>query len=391
MSKVNPGRLLIGTPDLTRSVSRQPAHHALGRWRIPASFTNLISLRKLTAAFLLLASGFALCAGTAAAKPALRRHVPLIRGEMRGKDHRHRGITARTASAFSVSLSASATTLWPTQTATLTATANQNVGPTPYFIRIYDISTQSFVASCGTGTTCSAQITEPTEALNEYVAYVAAGGSAVQNVQAASALTEVNWLTTTESLSASPTTVAIGGTATVTATTGANIGPSPFYTEIFDATTGTRVAVCGVGTTCSATVSQNVATTHKYIAYLSADSTTSPPSAVQSTSAADYVTWANGGWQVSLSAPASSYGSETVTATANMNVGPTPYYISIFDETTGAFVGHCATGSSCSVAFTPHVGGDDLVAFVGSDSALLPPQTTVASSSVAFTNLEVVG
>ena len=42
---------------------------------------------------------------------------------------------------------------------------------------------------------------------------------------------------------------------------------------------------------------------------------------------------------------------ETVTATANVNVGPTPYWIEIFDETTGTLLGQCGNGSSCSVSF----------------------------------------
>jgi hypothetical protein len=48
-------------------------------------------------------------------------------------------------------------------------------------------------------------------------------------------------------------------------------------------TTSTRVAVCGYGTTCSATVSQ-AAATHEYVAYLSADSAAYPPSPVVASS-----------------------------------------------------------------------------------------------------------
>jgi hypothetical protein len=86
----------------------------------------------------------------------------------------------------------------------------------------------------------------------------------------------VLWTGVSLSLSASPTTVPVGTATTLTAITSADIGPSPFWTEIYDATTQTRLVTCGYGTSCSATVSQSVATTHEYIAYLSNDSTAYP-------------------------------------------------------------------------------------------------------------------
>jgi len=55
----------------------------------------------------------------------------------------------------------------------------------------------------------------------------------------------------------------------VTATTTADVGPSPFYIEIFDTTTATLVKACGLGTSCAAPVSQAAASTHAYQAFLS--------------------------------------------------------------------------------------------------------------------------
>jgi hypothetical protein len=94
---------------------------------------------------------------------------------------------------------------------------------------------------------------------------------------------------------------------------------------------------------------------------------------------------------VNLSGPASvpTGGTGTYTATANVNVGPTPYFIEIFDETTGAFLGECPSGTSCSVSFQPPQGvGADLVAFVSYYSTSLPPAGAQASSNILGTAQE---
>jgi hypothetical protein len=39
----------------------------------------------------------------------------------------------------------------------------------------------------------------------------------------------------------------------------------------------------------------------------------------------------------------------TLTATANTDVGPTPYYVTIYSETTGAPLGVCGSGTTCTV------------------------------------------
>jgi hypothetical protein len=207
--------------------------------------------------------------------------------------------------------------------------------------------------------------------------------------QAVSGEVGVVWHGVSLTLTAGQATVPVGAASTLTATTSQDVGPSPFWTGIFDVTTGTRIAVCGSGTVCSATVSHAVATTHEYIAYLSDNSTAYPPPGIQETSLLSFVTWSNLGWRVSLSAPASTFGSETVTATANGDVGPTPYYIEIFNET-GTRLAVCASGSTCSVTFTPTYEGSNLVAFISGDSTALPPSAIVASSNVITSYLRII-
>ncbi len=120
------------------------------------------------------------------------------------------------------------------------------------------------------------------------------------------------------SLAASPTTLNPNQPSTLTATTSLDIGSSPFWTQIYDTATGTRLASCGFGTTCSATVSQPSGT-HAYVAYLSASTTAYPPTQIQATSNTSYVTWSAAGWRVSLSANPSPFTFGTTVLTANAN------------------------------------------------------------------------
>lgn len=93
------------------------------------------------------------------------------------------------------------------------------------------------------------------------------------------------------SLKAGTTTLPLGGSTTLTATTGMDVGPTPWFIDIFDTTTGTRLNACGSGTTCTATVSQSAATTHTFVAYVASGSFTLPPANIQGTSNTSFVTW----------------------------------------------------------------------------------------------------
>jgi hypothetical protein len=73
---------------------------------------------------------------------------------------------------FTVSLTASATEPYVGTPVTLTATANTDVGPTPYYITIYDETTGAQVAVCGSGVTCSATVTETTPGAHEFEAFI---------------------------------------------------------------------------------------------------------------------------------------------------------------------------------------------------------------------------
>ena len=100
---------------------------------------------------------------------------------------------------------------------------------------------------------------------------------------------------------------------------------------------------------------------------------------------------AGGGFTVSLAASASyplAGQSVTLTASTNADVGPTPYYITIYSETTGAELAVCGAGTTCSVAVTKSTPGTQAFeAFVGDDvaSAGHPGFTLVSSNEVPVT------
>lgn len=197
-----------------------------------------------------------------------------------------------------------------------------------------------------------------------------------------------------EGLTPSATTVPVGASVNLSAATSCDIGPTPYYLQIFDVTTGTLVHPgWGGGTNWSQAVSQNVATTHGYVAYLdSGDGSAIPTTGIYAKSATIYVTWeapANN-LTVTLTGPAEvgyDQGPAWYTATTNQDLRNTPYYLEIFDETTGTELtaNPCGVGTTCSVSFTPSFGGDNLVAFVSDYSSALPPVETQASSNVLNT------
>jgi hypothetical protein len=191
-------------------------------------------------------------------------------------------------------------------------------------------------------------------------------------------------------LTASATTLPTGAVVSLTATMSCDIGSTIYWVQIFDTTTGALVGSCGTGISCSVTVSQGAASTHNYIADLALYSGTYPPATIDEKSLNIYVTWEAppNSFAVSLSGPADvgyDQGPATYTASASQNVAPTPYWIEIFDETTGTLLGDCGSGTQCSVSFTPAFAGDHLVAFVSGLSSALPPTTAQASSGVLTT------
>jgi len=74
-------------------------------------------------------------------------------------------------------------------------------------------------------------------------------------------------------LAASSTYEPIGQPVTLTATTNTDVGPTPYYVTIYSETTGAELAVCGAGTTCTATVTQTTPGAQTFEAFVGDDVT----------------------------------------------------------------------------------------------------------------------
>ncbi|HEX3479825.1 MAG TPA: hypothetical protein VHT91_32610 [Kofleriaceae bacterium] len=270
-----------------------------------------------------------------------------------------------------VSLVASVPSPWPMTYTVLTARTNIDVGSTPYYIRIFDAETGTYLANCRTGSSCSVSVTRPNVDLTSFTAVI----SDLVNPPVASMSTQVYWHVSGVKLTPSVTTLAVGATATLTATTDYDISSSPFWVQLYDDTTATLLKSCGGGTQCSATVGQTTATTHAYRACFSGFGAAMPPPNLLECTAERFIAWSSTGISVVLSV---SQGA--VTAFASVDVGPTPYFIQIFDFA-GSRLAACGSGRSCSAAFNATWSGSYLVAVVG-PSVTAPDATATSVSSV---------
>lgn len=209
-------------------------------------------------------AGPAACPSTAA-KPSTANAVCWTAPKPAGAARAAAGTAGVTVSLTAFSI------LSPGQTSVVTATASLDVGPTPYFIEIFDQTAGTAVAICGTGTTCQTSITYKLSTIRNYVAYVSGFGvsNPPPSVQAVSSPALVTWISV--DLTASPTSLPGGQPTTLTATAGLDVGPTPYYIEIFDLSLdgGTLLATCGFGTTCVTTYAQPGGTIHAFAAYVS--------------------------------------------------------------------------------------------------------------------------
>ncbi len=158
---------------------------------------------------------------------------------------------------YSASLYESTNALPPGYSITLSAYANLDVGPTPYYIEIYDLSTGGLLAVCGSGNSCSTSISESSPTTHSFIAYIGSysGSNPPGTIAATSGIVYCTWLSI--SLGASPQYLAPGGQSTVTAYVNTDVGPTPFYIEVFDASTGANLAICASGSTCSGSEAQS--------------------------------------------------------------------------------------------------------------------------------------
>ncbi|MFC6285536.1 DUF6531 domain-containing protein [Nocardioides sp. GCM10027113] len=281
--------------------------------------------------------------------------------------------SAEEPSAWSVGLTIDKTVFATGEQVTLTATTNQALA-WPYYIHIYDQTTGSRLSSCQPGegiNTCTVSTRFDNGGPHTYYATVAAYyGDDIQATSNTVSAERAAWSLT---LDIDRTVFATGEQFTLTATANQNLA-WPYYIHIYDQTTGSRLTSCQVGgstNTCTASTRFDSGGPHTYIATVAAyygDDIQAVSNEVSSARAA---------WSVGLTSDKTVFATGeqvTLTATANQNLA-WPYYIHIYDQTTGSRLTSCQAGGSintCTVSTRfdsdgPHTYIAQVAAYYGDD------------------------
>jgi hypothetical protein len=222
----------------------------------------------------------------------------------------------------------------------LTAVTNRALQP-GFAIDIIDQATGAVVASCKTGHRCQVSVANGA-GTDTYQAVIAT--PAGTSTQASSAPLSVTWTPATVTLRASATAPVTGQPVLLSAHANENVSGTGNAIDIVDTTTNTVVASCAHGPSCSTWV-RNPVGSHTYQAIIG----TPAGQDTQASSSAVTVTWAPATITLSASNSSPKAGQGTLlTATANENVGATPWVIIIVDLTTDKIIASCGAGKKCS-------------------------------------------
>jgi len=149
---------------------------------------------------------------------------------------------------------------------TIQAQTSENVGPTPLYTEIYDNTMHQLLGSCGTGTACNVNVSQPRATTHSYIAYVASTVSASYfppaNFATYSQLYGQAGNHPTVNTSSSPSMSGRPPTNSLTSPQQRirDVGSTPYYIEIFSfgeneygvPRSVSLIARCGSGTKCSA-------------------------------------------------------------------------------------------------------------------------------------------
>ncbi len=244
---------------------------------------------------------------------------------------------------YDAAITASTTTPAPGASVTLTATANQDMGPTDYGMSIVDVTTNTVLVHIGAGTTATTTVSSATAATHRYVAQI----DSINGLptQAVSTPVIVTWAAPTAPSGpvvtgvSPPSGPAAGGT--VVTVTGS--GFTAATTVSFGAKAATNVTVTSP-TSLTATAPADTRTVDVTVTTTAGTSATSP--ADQFTN-----TYATNGYDAAITASTTTPApgaSVTLTATANQDMGPTDYGMSIVDVTTNTVLVHIGAGTTAT-------------------------------------------
>lgn len=238
-----------------------------------------------------------------------------------------------------LTLTSSAETVGASKQAILTATANATVTGTNLAIEIFDLSSKTLIAACGTGSQCAIAYAADS-GTHQFASFITMPATSIPSsaVAVPSNRISVGWLGS--DISADKTVVGQGQSVTVNVTSTIDVRSTGRWLEIYDLSTGSRVTYCSRGTVCTTSIKQTSGGVHELVAYVNGQP--------ESVSTPLYVTWLD----VSLSASSigpKSGGTVYLRATTNADLAGTPWVVGIYDEQ-GRLVDHaCKTGTTCSV------------------------------------------
>jgi len=196
---------------------------------------------------------------------------------------------------------------------------------TPWALEVFDQTTRALVGACSRSSACQIAFTAKAGA-HTFVAYLALPSSSVpvRGIRLQSNTLDVKWLGITLAAS-NPTVVGPGKGVIFTATASVEVGEIGLQIQLFDSTVGDMLTFCTEGTSCSTSLIEPVAGTHRIVARL-----VSAPGLQRApvTSAPVSATW------LSVIVTASPYpiqgGTSRITATANADLAKTGWAIFIF-------------------------------------------------------------
>jgi hypothetical protein len=232
---------------------------------------------------------------------------------------------------------------------------------------VFDQTTQALVGACAQNTTCQVAFAAKAGA-HTFIAYLALPSSTipVEGIRLQSGILTVQWLGVTLAAS-NPSVVGPGRAVTFTATASAEVSKIGYQIDLSDATAGQLLTYCSQGTTCSTSLIEPEAGTHKVVAGL----VPAPGSQqLQEKSAPVSATWLG---VVLTATPYGLAGGTTtvITATANADLANTPWAIFIF-MSPGYLVGRPCPATSCGARIAlPLTGTRSFFAVVaGRDSVI---------------------
>ena len=226
-----------------------------------------------------------------------------------------------------------------------TATARSSVTGTGSAIEIFDSTTGTMVGACMRSSRCQVayKTTVGTYSFTAFVTPPRTTAPVARDAIVSNAV-QVRWLD-------APAVVGPGKSVKLTAATSTDVAKSGLVFLFWDVTTGLPLTYCSHGTACSTMLTYGVGGAHQIVAYLADSPSSTPAAGTHASSNIAYLTWLSVALAANTTFPQAG-GTVNLTATANADLGTTPWSLGIVD-TSGRLVDKpCKTGRTCSARIT---------------------------------------